>query len=260
MLALTLLAHLISGASAADTHGPDIIERRLRTGYPDFVSGVSNGQVVFKDGSELPLDDGKADKSFDDWIDAPDIEDMFRLPYAADGPPAPPPKDFDPGRARNEAFFRKIYGDCTAQNFGAELADVVWLPKKSGRKLKVAALNGVARRLQAVSDELDLLPSSFDRYLIPAAGTFNCRTIAGSANRSAHAYGIAFDIAIKHAHYWQWSAPKDAAAVAYKNEIPLEIVRVFEKHGFIWGGRWYHYDTMHFEYRPELLPPRAPLP
>ncbi|MDP3291618.1 MAG: M15 family metallopeptidase, partial [Sulfuricurvum sp.] len=24
-------------------------------------------------------------------------------------------------------------------------------------------------------------------------------------------------------------------------------------HGFIWGGRWYHYDTMHFEYRPELL-------
>jgi hypothetical protein len=30
-------------------------------------------------------------------------------------------------------------------------------------------------------------------------------------------------------------------------------VRVFEKHGFIWGGAWYHYDTMHFEYRPELL-------
>ena len=28
-----------------------------------------------------------------------------------------------------------------------------------------------------------------------------------------------------------------------------------EKHGFIWGGRWYHYDTMHFEYRPELLVP-----
>jgi len=29
---------------------------------------------------------------------------------------------------------------------------------------------------------------------------------------------------------------------------------VFERHGFIWGGRWWHYDTMHFEYRPELLP------
>ena len=31
------------------------------------------------------------------------------------------------------------------------------------------------------------------------------------------------------------------------------IVKVFEKYGFIWGGRWYHYDTMHFEYRPEFL-------
>ncbi|MFY4861157.1 M15 family metallopeptidase, partial [Aliarcobacter butzleri] len=39
----------------------------------------------------------------------------------------------------------------------------------------------------------------------------------------------------------------------YKNKIPLEIVEIFEKYGFIWGGRWYHFDTMHFEYRPELL-------
>jgi type I restriction enzyme R subunit len=24
-------------------------------------------------------------------------------------------------------------------------------------------------------------------------------------------------------------------------------VQIFEKRGFIWGGKWYHYDTMHFE-------------
>lgn len=36
------------------------------------------------------------------------------------------------------------------------------------------------------------------------------------------------------------------------HEIPLEIVHIFEQHGFIWGGKWYHYDTMHFEYRPEM--------
>jgi hypothetical protein len=34
--------------------------------------------------------------------------------------------------------------------------------------------------------------------------------------------------------------------------MPQEIVDIFERHGFIWGGKWYHYDTMHFEYRPEL--------
>ncbi len=51
--------------------------------------------------------------------------------------------------------------------------------------------------------------------------------------------------------YGQSPAPN--GHIAYKNEIPWEIVRIFEAHGFIWGGKWYHYDTMHFEYRPELL-------
>ena len=35
--------------------------------------------------------------------------------------------------------------------------------------------------------------------------------------------------------------------------MPLELVAAFERHGFVWGGKWWHYDTMHFEYRPELL-------
>ena len=38
------------------------------------------------------------------------------------------------------------------------------------------------------------------------------------------------------------------------NRIPPDIVAAFERHGFIWGGRWMHFDTMHFEFRPELLP------
>jgi D-alanyl-D-alanine carboxypeptidase len=24
--------------------------------------------------------------------------------------------------------------------------------------------------------------------------------------------------------------------------MPQEIVDIFERHGFIWGGKWYHYD------------------
>ena len=27
----------------------------------------------------------------------------------------------------------------------------------------------------------------------------------------------------------------------------------FEKHGFIWGGKWIIWDNMHFEYRPEVV-------
>ena len=59
------------------------------------------------------------------------------------------------------------------------------------------------------------------------------------------------DPATKSGNYWLWD--KKGKNIVYKNQIPLEIVKIFEKYGFIWGGRWYHYDTMHFEYRPELL-------
>jgi len=30
--------------------------------------------------------------------------------------------------------------------------------------------------------------------------------------------------------------------IAYKTRFPGEIVRIFKAHGFIWGGKWYHYD------------------
>ncbi|MES0403835.1 MAG: M15 family metallopeptidase, partial [Hyphomicrobium sp.] len=56
-----------------------------------------------------------------------------------------------------------------------------------------------------------------------------------------------------HTDYWRQAKPGTDGTYAYKNKIPMEIVRIFEKHGFIWGGKWHHYDTMHFEYRPELL-------
>ena len=76
-----------------------------------------------------------------------------------------------------------------------------------------------------------------------------------------HSWGAAIDINAAHADYWLWhgSVVTDGAPV---NRIPLEIVAIFERHGFIWGGKWSHYDTMHFEYRPELLDgdrPREPV-
>jgi hypothetical protein len=69
---------------------------------------------------------------------------------------------------------------------------------------------------------------------------------------SMHAYGAAIDLNLKFSNYWLWEA-KGAMNIPYRNAIPREIVDAFERHGFIWGGRWYYYDTMHSEYRPELL-------
>ena len=31
--------------------------------------------------------------------------------------------------------------------------------------------------------------------------------------------------------------------------MPHGIIQIFEQNGFIWGGKWLHVDSMHFEYR-----------
>lgn len=89
-----------------------------------------------------------------------------------------------------------------------------------------------------------------------SSGTFYWRKVRGAHRRSAHSYGIAIDINTEYADYWLWKNPgaSETQEIAYANRIPLEIVGVFEKYGFVWGGRWYHFDTMHFEYRPEINP------
>lgn len=231
------------------------IARRLMAGYPGIVKGIDGNSVIFADGTTLPLDDGSGEKPFDAWLAKPDIQDMFRLAYPASAAASAPARDFDPGRARNVAFFSKIYGDCRERGvMRRKLVNVTWLPKKYGRAIKVTSINGVAEKLRAVSAELDKLPARFDRFLFPIGGTYVCRMIAGTTSPSAHGYGIAIDIAVKHSHYWRWPKVPTGGDIAYRNTIPMEIVNVFEKHGFIWGGRWYHHDTMHFEYRPELLP------
>jgi len=231
------------------------ITERLKAGYPDFVVGRDGDNIVFKDGSRLPLDDGQA-KTFQQWLENPEIKDMFRFPYPRGAPAIPPPRNLDPGRVHNAALFTKIYGDCRNADFEKSLTRVAWLPKKTKQTLLITSINGVAEHLKAASAELELLPSSFDVFLFPSAGGFNCRRIAGTDKLSPHGYGIAIDLGLKRAHYWLWDSGGSDAALGYRNDTPEEIVTIFEKHGFIWGGRWFHYDTMHFEYRPELVPPQ----
>ena len=230
----------------------ETVSQRLLAAYPGIITRIENNTVTFAVGTTLPLDDGAGLKPIKPWMDHPDIEDMFNQPYPSGAASMVPNKDFDPGRARNEAFFVKVYGDCRKFSMDKNLVDVTWLPKKFGHKLKFSSRNGAAAQLQAVSNELDKLPARFNIDLYPTAGTYNCRKVAGNTSLSTHAYGIAIDLALKHAHYWRWETRKKGAAIAYLNRVPLDIVHIFEKHGFIWGGRWYHYDTMHFEYRPEL--------
>jgi len=246
---LPILAGLLAVPAAGLAGGQDAAERLIRA-YPDALAGRDGDSIVWRDGTRMPVDDGRGAKSLEERLRDPDLEDMLAVPYPRGALAGAPDPEGDPGRARNSDFFIRMYGDCRKGEVAKRLVEIVWLPRKAGQRLKVTSVNGVAERLSAVSRELDLLPSAFDAFLVPSAGAYMCRTIDGTDRLSPHGYGIAIDIATRHADYWRW--PKRGAS-GYRNAVPEEIVRVFEKHGFIWGGKWHHFDTMHFEYRPELL-------
>ena len=154
----------------------------------------------------------------------------------------------DCGRSRCEALFKKMYGNSAAE-VQKNLVKIEWF----GQQLPITKVNGVDKKLQAVYEELKTKPE-LKKYLLQAS-SFYWRQVRGANRLSAHSYGIAFDINVANSNYWLWSnkGKSETDTIKYVNRIPLEIVKIFEKHGFIWGGRWYHYDTMHFEYRPEFL-------
>jgi len=235
-------------ATVVPAPAQDALLDALVRAYPDFLAGHDGKVLIWRDGTRMPVSDGRSDKSFEEKLRNPSILDQLSIPYAK-GPlaAAPGPQD-DPGRFRNIAFFDKMYGDCSKGEVQRKLTKVAWLPKSGGGSVQMTTVNGVADRLRAVSEELDRLPPEIRRYAFPSAGTFNCRAVKDTGNRSAHAWGVAIDLNTKFADYWLW-----AKKGAYQNRIPFEIVEIFERHGFIWGGKWGHFDTMHFEYRPELL-------
>jgi hypothetical protein len=92
--------------------------------------------------------------------------------------------------------------------------------------------------------------------------SFIDRGIAGSPTRSNHAWGMAVDLVPNSYEgldvYWRWSRVFNREEW---HRIPLErrwsppqaVIEIFERHGFVWGGKWAHFDNIHFEYRPEIL-------
>ena len=189
--------------------------------YPDHVASVDATQVALRNGTRLPISDGIANKTPAERIRNPDLDDMFAQPYRPGRPSAPPAPDEDPGRARYEPFFDQVYGDCQRGEVTPRLRAVRWMPSRGGTTLMVNRENGVADRLEAVIRDLERLPPAYTRYLVPAAGTYNCRVIAGTSQRSMHAYGVAIDINVALSDYWRWAGGEGAP---YRNRIPWEIV------------------------------------
>jgi len=117
------------------------------------------------------------------------------------------------------------------------------------RKILQAAAADPA--VKAYLDQLDIVYSFQRRH-----------TKGYDHNVSLHSFGLALDLVPKSYEgkqvFWRWSRVFNRDAW---HRIPLEkrwsppqaVIDAFEAHGFIWGGKWAHFDTIHFEYRPEII-------
>lgn len=253
LLVAMLTASAWQGAWSAETPGVDDLLDALVSSYPEALARHDGAHVYWRDGTVMEVADGKDDKPFADLLANASILDQFRLRYPQGRLRKPPAVNADPGRFRNEAFFRKMYGDCRKGEVRRNMVPVTWLPRTWGNTVQVTKVNGVAARLKQVSEEIDALPAAIKAAAWPIAGVFSCRAVKDTGRPSMHAYAAAIDLNLKVSDYWLWQTAKGGGNIPYKNRMPQDIVDIFEKHGFIWGGKWYHYDTMHFEYRPELL-------
>ncbi len=231
------------------------VAKCLTHAYPDITS-VSNGQVTFHNGSILTLG-SISNAPFVERLKNASITDQLSQTYPLT---FYPPKQYeDAGRLRNDAFFKTLYGSTQAQ-VKVNMTTITWKP--SGTTLQFNKRNHAATQLQKVGDEIAEYKELM-AYVNKSLGTLNWRVIAGTNRLSSHSFGVAVDFHLpKPLHkYWRWDGCSSEDKIfpypkALLSDPKLhEVVKIFEKHGFIWGGKWASYDSPHFEYRPELLIP-----
>lgn len=196
------------------------------------------------DGTRIPWDDGIATKTHEERLASPDIEDVFYLPYPTGAIEPVTEPDRNPGGVRVERVFRATYG-ASAKAVEAKLVPVAF----AGKTLRVHALAKPAFEAagKRVASVLAADPDAA-KFFEGLGGTFAWRTVAGTDRASSHSFGVSLDLNPSLGDYWRWSK-----APAWKNRVPAAIVAAFEAEHFVWGGRWNRYDTMHFEWRPELF-------
>lgn len=152
--------------------------------------------------------------------------------------------------------------DCTSRTkIESHLTRIDFLGKKSSVHEQIVyplkrvenAIQNLAKTNTSVKDFVTTLAS---------ADSYAWRNISDSGNRSFHSLALAIDILPKGWQqknvYWAWRRDIDGddwmkLPLDRRWMPPDEVIEIFEKEGFIWGGKWTIWDNMHFEYHPEII-------
>ncbi|MCC7320273.1 MAG: M15 family metallopeptidase [Rubellimicrobium sp.] len=232
--------------------GGDAVVVALEAAYPGLRADAGAGTITTPQGATVPLAPAR-DLEGAARLEGATVGDMFAQTY-------PPGYDLtarsvpwaDPGRARNDALFRALYGD-SARAVRAALVRVTYAGPGAQAAFDVTTRQCVATQLRAALEEAAALSPPPDDWFRDTGGSFNWRVIAGTDRLSAHSFGAAIDLNTGLGGYWRWSGATEGAAGPFQSTLPPALLAVFERRGFIWGGKWHHFDGMHFEYRPELI-------
>jgi hypothetical protein len=102
-------------------------------------------------------------------------------------------------------------------------------------KVVAAAIQGALSEIKSRGLQRHVDVANANRYGGCYVGRYN--RMAGTFGApSRHAYGAALDI--NTTQNYQWAVPK----------MNCDVVRIFRKWGFAWGGNFWPSDGMHFEY------------
>ncbi len=215
--------------------------------YPDLRLDAAAGRLVGPDGRQAPVTP-RTDFGPAEALEAASFGDQFRhvYPLAFDLSAREAPW-FDPGRLRDAAFFSLLYPGGEAAARAALRAVPV---PGSAAVFHVTRRHGVDCQLAAALEETGGRPPALFEAV---GGGFAWRAIAGTDRLSVHSHGAAIDLNPALGGYWRWAGRPAGNAGPFDNRVPEALVRAFERRGFVWGGKWHHFDGMHFEYRPELI-------
>jgi hypothetical protein len=162
--------------------------------------------------------------------------------------------------SRSVSFPGALWKASTRKETEKQIVEITFLGKKTSVHI------GIQPKLAIIEEQI-IEAAKTDKTIqkwienLGSSGAYYWRVIAKTKSRSYHSYGLAIDLLPEKLGgkqtYWLWASQdrEDWWNVPYSERYhpPEKVIKIFESYGFVWGGKWVQFDTMHFEYRPEVF-------
>lgn len=220
----------------------------LQRAYPDLIYSITNNVMRLKDNRTVIIDDGE-ERVHLEKLRRADTEDQLSQIYQIGKCYKGRKPGFDPGLIRNRAFFRWAYGK-NAYQVEQTTTTIDWF----GTPVRFSTRHGAADALRRVRRDLRQLPAKLQNAVKKPVRAFDWSMVPDTEQLSVYSFGIAIELKRALRDHWRTRAGTRRRNISgYRNRVPPPVIAIFERHGFIWGGKWHRFHTTHFEYRPEMI-------